>query len=291
MRVHMCTLFSISAAPFGSCSYRFSCSIFCSNAMGFTKMQKDEFAKLYKTACEADESTRLVKLKDDMLHLLIEGGEARVKYMHPKTLVPHPKNRGGSKMHWRKIFEKGAKIISVGVSLAQCGPDKAVAFEEHPVNRRFGKQHVELCKSSPHYALYTDADAVEAGTVGCGHWNQMLACIIDKRPVPSEFAYKLCEPGHPNLDGERLCRDQPALRGLLHRGLETTVIKHSIESEYPQLPSIFQKALNVEHHIGEGIYVDFCYCGDDNDNGNDDDVNANDNDNDNEEGDEDDCHF
>ena len=118
-----------------------------------------------------------------------------------------------------------------------------------------GKNHINLCKTSEHYASYIDAEVVEAGGVGCGHWNQFLACIIDRRPVPHQFVDKLCEPGHPNLDPDRLCRDQPVLRGLLHHGLEFTVIKYSIESEFPQLPNIIQKALNVEHHIGEGSSV------------------------------------
>ena len=158
-------------------------------------------------------------------------------------------------MQWHKIYLKGSKIIAAGVSLSECGPNKAVAFEENPLKKTMGAAHVELCKTSPHFALYTDPDAIEAGSVGCGHWNQFLACIIDKRPVPPQFVNKLCESGHPNLDPERLCWDQPVLRDLLQRGLEMTVIKHHVEIEYPQLPNIFQKALNVEHHIGEGDFL------------------------------------
>jgi hypothetical protein len=49
-----------------------------------------------------------------------------------------------------------------------------------------------------------------------------------------------------------LCRSQPVLRGLLDDGLKVTVIRYAIEEEFPKLPSVIQKALNIEHHIGEG---------------------------------------
>ena len=45
-----------------------------------------------------DDDIRLVKMKDNMLKLLIGGGEARTKYMHPKAVVPFLENRGGAKM-------------------------------------------------------------------------------------------------------------------------------------------------------------------------------------------------
>ena len=120
------------------------------------------------------------------------------------------------------------------------------------MDKKIAHEFIKLCSSSKHYASYTDADVVEAGSVGCGHWNQFLACIIDKAQVPEPFVAKLCESGRQHLDGDRLCRDQPALRQLIDHGLQFTVIKHSKEIEYPQLPNILQKALNVEHHIGEG---------------------------------------
>ena len=221
--------------------------------MVFLPEQRAEFTELYKSACKAGatETNRLVQLKDQLLAILLKAGEARVKYVHPKALVPHTKNRGGSKMQWRKIFTKGAKIIKVGVSLGECGPDKAVAFEED-ADKTMAREHIKLCSTSAHYALYIDPEIVEGGTVGCGHWNQFLACIIDKRPVPLDLQKALCEHGNQCLDPERLSRDQPVLKPLLNTGLQVTMIKRSIELEYPQMQNILQKALNVEHNIGEG---------------------------------------
>ena len=218
--------------------------------MGFNKAK---FDKLYENACNATANdTRLVQLKDDMLKLLLESGEAFVKYVQPKCVVPHPQNRCGSKMQWVKIYTKGSKIIAVGVSLVECGPEKAVGFSINPMDKSAALSHIKRCSTSEHYASYTDPDVVEVASVGCGHWAQFLACIVDKCVVPAMFVDKLCENGRNQLDGDRLCRDQPALQVLLSQGIQFTVIKHTIEAKYPKLPNILQKALNVEHHIGEG---------------------------------------
>lgn len=216
--------------------------------------QKAEFDAMYKTARDATDDGRLVQLKDSMLAVLISANDAKEVYIPPKCVVPHPANRGGSKMSYTKVWTKGIKIIKVGVSLSACGPDRAVCFDTDP-EHKMGQDHVALCKTSPHWASYTDAENCEVGSVGCGHWNQFLACIADGTLVPTQYMNdaKIVESGQTNLDPQRLARDQPVLDDLLTRGLKWTKIKHTIQKAYPELPSIFQKALNVEHHIGEGL--------------------------------------
>ena len=226
--------------------------------MGFTKAQRERYAALYNAALQTEEASkggqaRLRQLLDDMIAVLLEAGLATEKYMHAKSIVPHIDNRGRSKMRWQKIFEKGAKIISVGVSIKECGPNRAIAFYEGPTRKVHGPEFIELCKTSPHYARYDDPDIVEAGSVGCGHWNQFLACVIDKVPVPAKYQKLLCEPGNPCLDPQRLGRDQPDLQKLLKDGIKFTMIQHSVEKEFPRSPHLFQKALNIEHHIAEGL--------------------------------------
>ena len=220
--------------------------------MPFNAQQKMEFDKNYNAALGANEGARLVMLKDNMLNLMVDANVARVKHMHAKSVVPHSMNRGGAKMQWKQIFKKGSKIINVGVSIQECGPKKAVAFE---TDKKTALAHIELCKTSVHYPSYTDTDMVEAASVGCGHWNQFLACIQDGIEVPLEFRKSLCSAGGTKLDGTMLCRDQPALKKILENGLQFTVIKSNMQEEYPKLATILQKALNTEHHIGEGMCV------------------------------------
>jgi hypothetical protein len=221
--------------------------------MPFNASQKAVFDKLYAGAVNA-EQTRLVQMKDEMIDLMLMSGEATEQYMDCKSVVPHLKNRGGSKMQWFKIFSKGSAIVKVGVSLDECGPKKAVCFQENPLTKCSANAYIKLCKTSEHYPRFTDPEVVDGCSVGCGHWNQFLCCIRDKVIVPVQFRKPhLVEPdGSPHLDADRLCKDQPALAHLLKNGLKFTRIKHSMQVAYPQLPNIFQKPLNVEHHIGEG---------------------------------------
>ena len=39
---------------------------------------------------------------------------------------------------------------------------------------------------------------------------------------------------------------------VLNGGLKWTYIRPHVEALYPKLPFLLQKALNVEHHVGEG---------------------------------------
>ena len=58
--------------------------------------------------------------------------------------------------------------------------------------------------------------------------------------------------GDKIIDKERIFASDPVLREQCTTGLTWTVIPHGIGSMFPLLASIVQKALNVEHHIGEG---------------------------------------
>ena len=220
--------------------------------MGFTAMQKQTFDEKYKAACNADD-THIVKLKDELLQILMQANLSTERHVHCKSMAVHNKNRGGSKMQTVKIYQKASKILTVGVSLTKCGPDSAIAFVDNPATQIIAKTHVDWSKTSPHVANY-NLESIEGGSCGCGHWNQFLAALYDEVECPEMFGDRLCENGCTHLDKERLCKDQPVLRELLKHGIRWTMINKDVEIMYPELPSLFQKALNVEHHIGEGPY-------------------------------------
>ena len=61
------------------------------------------------------------------------------------------------------------------------------------------------------------------------------------------------EQGGAKLDRHYLSTSQGSqFASTIDMGLKWTVIPYKIESRFPQLPHFFQKALNSEHHIGEG---------------------------------------
>ena len=61
------------------------------------------------------------------------------------------------------------------------------------------------------------------------------------------------ESGSTHLNRDSLVKkDGMDLADVLDQGLEWTVINHCIGVDFPQLADFVQRALNVEHHIGEG---------------------------------------
>ena len=198
------------------------------------------FEKYYHKAEQCkDNDDRLVQLVDLMVGLLKASGRAKEKHVHPKSMAP------SSRQSWRQpgMFRKGSKIIRVGVPMSRCGPDQAIAFENNPITNNVRTNMRKTISSAPlHFQEVSTGEAmIEAGSVGCGHFNQFRAAIIDGREVPVEFRIVLCEPGKKHLDPERLCKDQHVLKKLLDLDLKFTVTQADVETEYPKLPSMIQK--------------------------------------------------
>ena len=101
--------------------------------MGFTLEQRDQFQFLYTKACEMKDHSKIVQLADQMIQLMLQAGEAKIKNVPCKGVIVHPSNRGSAAMQARKFLIKGSKILSMGFSLARCGPDRAVGFEPNPL--------------------------------------------------------------------------------------------------------------------------------------------------------------
>jgi hypothetical protein len=223
--------------------------------MGLTFEQMTTFEALYEEASEVGDNLKIVQVVDRMLELLVSSGEAQVKNIGVTRVVPHKANRGGSLMDYRKIYTKGSKIMGVGFSLARCDHKRAVAFQVKPGDDRDVRTFVDYAKSTPHLATF-DSTAVEACSVGCGHLNQFIAAIVAECRVPQEFdghTDLFGAQGGTKLDKHLLCKKQNAqFAATLDMGLKWTFIPYKFEQKYPKLPHFIQKALNSDHHIGEG---------------------------------------
>ena len=177
--------------------------------------------------------------------------------MHCLTIVPHADNRGGADMQAVDVFTKLSKILGVGFSFNKCDPSRAVCFQKDPsVQSSF----IRMANASPHFATFEEYK-VEGESVGCGHLNQGMADIAQEIEIPQKFHNDqdlVGVNGGTRLNRHDICqRDAAATKGnslavALDRGLTWTFIYSHIAKEYPALPSIFQKMLNVEHHIGQG---------------------------------------
>ena len=93
------------------------------------------------------------------------------------------------------------------------------------------------------------ANTVRAGSVGCGHLNQFFAAV---RCEATTNEPSLQVPGKKIMDKHRITSGNRDLADAVEHGLEWFIIKHQVETQYPELPELIQRALNVEHHVGKG---------------------------------------
>ena len=168
--------------------------------------------------------------------------------VHSKHMGIHPKNRNGKKMNYMSMHKKGSKVFNVGFRLSLCGPDKAIAFENHPVTQNCKIHTLDLTRS-PYFGTYKP-ESIRMGSIGCSHLNQWIAAVHDGSQTP--FSDAMSDPGQTAISTARVTHNAPELTTAVQQGLDWTCIKYQVEEAYPLLPSILQRALNIEHHVGEG---------------------------------------
>ena len=106
---------------------------------------------MYFELVQVKEDSKLVQLTDSMLAIMVRCGEAVVKTIHVKQVVPHKKNRASSLMAERKVFGKGSKILGVGFSLPKCSPLRAVCFG--PIDKSSVQEFVNYANGNAHLQI------------------------------------------------------------------------------------------------------------------------------------------
>ena len=217
-------------------------------AMPFNTDQQAEFDMMYNRLCATNEDSKLVQVTDSVLAMMVRCGEAVVKPIHCKRVVPHTKNRSSTLMSETKVFGKGSKILGVGFSLPKCGPTRAVCFG--PLNTGSVREFVDYANKSPHFANF-EATMIEGCSVGCSHLNQFVADIHDEVMLPIEFR------SDKDLIGGSIPDhlDRHHIPGQLDVGLKWTWIPPSFEARYPKVTEFFTKSFKVEHNMVDGIIL------------------------------------
>jgi hypothetical protein len=208
------------------------------------------FQQAYDSNASASDRdhTRLVSNFDGMMDAMTRAGLLQQRQLPPHSVGVHTANRGGKTMSGLSMMAKGAKILMVGASRKLCGPDRCIAMEDPPGASTTYNRMVEIAKGCPMFAQ--PSQHIRYGSLGGGHLNQFLTSVNARCPTSEEFLWE--HMGTRIVDKVRLCASDPVLDDLCHNGLTWTIIPHSIGSAFPLLADLVQKALNVEHHIGEG---------------------------------------
>ena len=217
--------------------------------MPFTGDQRKVMDLMYTKAQSCKDDAKLVQIVYKMMSICIDANEAYVQNIEAKSVGIHPTNRSGKFMKDTKMHKKGYKIFKVGFTRVLCKPDKAVCFEED--DQKSCETHtMQITSRSKMFGQYVSG-TIRVGSVGCSHLNQWIHAgnCGAETPYPD-----LCEPGKKTMSKYIMVGDNEELDKVMENGLAWTVMKKTLVSEYGyvELPSIFQRGLNVEHHIGEG---------------------------------------
>jgi len=211
-------------------------------------MRRSRFEAMYKQATECEDAAKLVCLVYTTIDILLADGAAYSQHLKPEHMGVHPANRAGKKMVDLSMQKKGFKIWKAGFSLKLCPKEKAVAFEDNPSTLAAEKHTIAITSRSQLFGQYLPG-SVQAGSVGASHLNQWLHAATSG--AQSQYT-ELCDKGSDRISRGMAEGQNDDLRVSFLKGLEWTMIKWQIAEMYPLLPSWFQRALNIEHHIGQG---------------------------------------
>ena len=217
------------------------------------------FDAYYEKAINMHDDTKIVSVFFKMIEILDKAGETYESEVHCKHMGIHFKNRSGKHMQASTMQKKGHKIFKVGFNFKLCGPERAIAFEVDPTHTEIQDHTMKICSTSSMFADF-DRQSIRGGSCGCGHLNQWLAAVFDECTSPYE---DLCEPGSSRISRRRVIEKSNEkaiehqgtigdLEKALTHGLRWKMIRAHIGRKYKELPHIIQRALNVEHHVGEG---------------------------------------
>ena len=219
--------------------------------MPFTAEQKRLYELYYEKAVKLEKGDKLVQIMYAMVKILKEAEMGIPMRIKPGHMGIHPKNRSGKKMLPSTMQKKGRKITNVGFTNDLCGPDRAIAFEVSPKSNEIEDHTIKTTDQSKQFGQYKRG-VIRGGSVGCGHLNQFLYAVEDG----AESVYKdLCMPDETRLSKNIITKDNAAYLDTIENGLVWFLIKAEVEEMYPQSPAIIQRALNIEHHVGEGHHI------------------------------------
>lgn len=216
--------------------------------MPFNTQQRTVMDELYAKSKSCRDDAKLVQIIYQMIKLCLEADEAYVQQIPPKSVGIHPANRSGKFMKDTKMQKKGYKIFKVGFALQLCKPEKAVAFEDH--KKECESHTLKITRASKMFGQYREG-SVRVGSVGCSHLSQWLHAGGCGAETPYN---ELCDPGKTTMNKAIVAADNEELEKAINFGIEWTVMKTTLVYDYgyDELPSLFQRGLNVEHHVGEG---------------------------------------
>ena len=211
--------------------------------MPLTLVAGAEIDALLDAQNDADDP-KMASKKDRILEILKDCDESYVMELNPKFVGICPENRDEDGMSDDGVHCRGSKITYAGWSW-KAVEHETVAMEDNPNTKHIAKKTVEITRLSDRLAIMK-IEEIKVGSLGAGHTNQWLCCIIDG--VPCAYA-NMSENGR--MSKSKLFKDK-GIEGACTTGLRWTIIRWQMAIRFPKLAAFLQSALNIRNHIGKG---------------------------------------
>ena len=209
------------------------------------------FQAAYESSMGAspEATAHIVANYEIMMDSLVKSLLIQTRVLPADNVGVHAQNRGGTCMSGQVFMAKGRKIVEVGTSTRLCGPERCVAMEDIPgINATYDRME-RMAEGCPMFGR-PSKKLIKYGSLGSSHLNQFIHAVCEGRPTLEEMLWTAT--GDKVIDHDRLWKNDSVLKDLCRTGLTWTIIPHEIGTMFPFLANMVQKALNTEHHIGEG---------------------------------------
>ena len=184
---------------------------------------------------------KLVGAWETIQSMLVQSGWAYYQDLVPEFVAPHPQNRSGDGVNPDKAHKLGMKIVSLGFSAKRASDATCIEAPLDPArNAQFHKSANDIAALSNGLCPAWQSSP-KFYSVGGSNTNLFFRAVASG--APTNIPQLQDERG--NINTSRLMTD-PAIKGVLERGLRWLVLAERCEREFPALPEFIQNALNAE---------------------------------------------
>ena len=152
------------------------------------------------------------------------------------------------------VFTRGIRITKAGWSW-KVVQNEAVCMEDDPECKMVADHTIKMTSLSPDLANM-NYDEIQVGSLGAGHTNQWLCCVIDE--VPLEGNPEITKNGR--ISKTKVFAKDPGQKTACGKGIRWCVIRHPCRKRFPKLGAFIQSALNIKHHIAKGDFNNFTFA-------------------------------
>ena len=182
--------------------------------------------------------------------LLVQHKKAEFREMHVNKVLVHPANRGGGMLGYHDVHVKGDHMLTAG-----CRLDKISDADAFELSRSAATRDLQISKNKKLVQGAAGCLAPVRGeetvlSVGCGHTAAFCRATNAGCKTPVKQLGLAC--GHLSLDtilADKANKTSHPFRSMCEKGWEWFVIDSDVELAYPELPSLWQSALNASHSV------------------------------------------